>query len=328
MSNPVVLERVQASTAGTARHENEQLTRQRVYIFPTTHGWIYAVMLIVMLLGAINYSNSMAFMLCFLLTGLGIVCMLYTYRNLAGLIINTGKPESVYQGQTAQFPLQIDNLSGQDRLDIVLSQKPRKPNKDTLQSARFSIDSGKQESVLFPLPTKHRGLVKTGRLVIETQFPLGIFRAWSYLENDQACVVFPQPAGEKVLPGKTELEDDIEMGKKTGTDDFAGFRKYRPGDATRSIAWKAYAREQGLHVKQFSGSGSETLVFNWDSVAYLDHIEARLSQLCLWILMAEEAGIQYGLNIPGVDIDPGIGEQHQYQCLDKLALFGFTDENS
>ncbi|MEQ8938640.1 MAG: DUF58 domain-containing protein [Gammaproteobacteria bacterium] len=327
MSNRVVLERVQASTAGTARHENEQLTRQRVYIFPTAQGWIYAVMLIVMLLGAINYSNSMAFMLCFLLTGLSIVCILYTYRNLFGLIITAGKPESVYQGQTAQFPFQIDNQSGQDRFDIVLRQKPRKSSKDELQSTRFSLAAGKQEAVLFPVPTKHRGLVKTGRLIIETQFPLGIFRAWSWLENDQSCLVYPHAAGDKVLPLKSELEDDIETGKKTGTDDFAGFRKYRPGDATRSIAWIAYAREQGLHVKQFSGSGSETLVLHWDDVVYLDQIEARLSQLCLWILMAEEAGIQYGLNIPGVEIDPGIGEQHQYQCLDKLALFGFTDES-
>ena len=327
MSNPVVLERVQASTAGTTRFANEQLTRQRVYIFPTAQGWIYAVMLIVMLLGAINYSNSMAFMLCFLLTGLAIVCILYTYRNLAGLIINAGKPEQVYKGQTAQFPFQIDNQSGQDRFDIVLRQKPCKGNKGKLQSTRFSLDAGKQEAVLFPFPALHRGLVKTGRLVIETQFPLGIFRAWSYLEDDQTCLVYPQPAGQKVLPRKLEQEDDIETGKKTGTDDFAGFRKYRPGDATRSIAWKAFAREQGLHVKQFSGTGSETLVLNWNDVAYLDQIEARLSQLCLWILMAEEAAIQYGLHIPGVEIDPGIGEQHQYQCLDKLALFGLADED-
>lgn len=327
MSNPVVLERVQASAAGTARIESEQLTHQRVYILPTAQGWIYALMLVVMLLGAINYSNSMAYMLCFLLFGLAIVCILYTWRNLAGLIIHAGKPASVYKGQTALFPFQIDNLSGQDRFDIRLRPKPRKGSKEEVPSTRLYVEADRQEVIQLPLPTRHRGRLKTGQLIIETQFPLGIFRAWSYLDNDQPCLVYPQPAGDKVLPRKSELEDDIEIGKKTGTDDFAGFRKYRPGDATRSIAWKVFAREQGLHIKQFSGTGSETLVLKWNDVAYLDQIEARLSQLCLWILMAEEAGIQYGLNIPGVDIEPGTGEQHQYECLDKLALYGLSDES-
>ncbi len=322
MATPVVLERVQRDKSGTTGFNTEQLERQRVYIFPTAQGWVYAIMLVVMLLGAINYSNSMAFMLCFLLTGLGIVCMLHTYRNLAGLVITAHKPDAVFQGQTAQFPIQIDNRPGQDRFGITLRQKPKRKKTETRPGNHFSIDAGQQEQALFPVPTTRRGRINAGQLIIETRFPLGIFRAWSYIDPEQDCVVYPQAAGQRLLPEHSQLEEELELGDKTGTDDFAGFRKYRPGDATRSIAWKAFAREQGLHVKQFSGSGSETLVFEWEDVSFLEHIEARLSQLCLWILIADDSGLQYGLNIPGAEIEPGAGEQHRRQCLEKLALFG------
>ena len=44
--------------------------RNRIYIVPTRFGWGFALMCVVMLLGAMNYSNSMAFALAFLLIGL------------------------------------------------------------------------------------------------------------------------------------------------------------------------------------------------------------------------------------------------------------------
>ena len=328
MSRTVVLERVQKNAAGTASIDNSRLSRQRVYIFPTAQGWVYGLMLIVMLLGAINYSNSMAFMLCFLLAGLGITCMLYTYRNLAGLLVTSTRPEAVFAGQTALFPIQFDNQAGQDRFAIKVRQKPGKRSKSKPAGKQTSIVSGEQSVLFYPVQTARRGRIKAGRVIIETQFPLGIFRAWSNLDIDESGVVYPRPSGEKRLPAYAVSDEDAEVGKATGTDDFAGFRKYRPGDATRSIAWKAYAREQGLLVKQFSGKGSETLILSWQHVAHVQDIESRLSQLCLWLLMAEETGIQYGLQLPGIEIGPGSGEQHRQACLEKLALFGDGNERA
>jgi len=118
MATRVVLERPPADPAGRIDFQTRNLKRQRVYIFPTVQGWLYASMLIVMLLGAINYNNSMAFMLCFLLASLGLVCMLHTYRNLAGLIITYSKPKAVFAGQQALFPIQLDNRLGLERISV------------------------------------------------------------------------------------------------------------------------------------------------------------------------------------------------------------------
>lgn len=49
--------------------------------------------------------------------------------------------------------------------------------------------------------------------------------------------------------------------------------------------------------------------------------EARLSQLCRWILDAEQSGVSYGLRLPHLIIPTAIGITHQRRCLEALALF-------
>ena len=330
MSTSVVLERLPVDPTGSNRFQKNALKRQRVYIFPTTQGWLYALMLIVMLLGAINYNNSMAFMLCFLLTGLGLVCMLHTYRNLTGLILGSRKPNAVFAGQDALFPIHINNLLGNTRCSIRLEQhnKPKKwfyKNNSDNTCVVISVDAGEQTIVNYPYPTIKRGLLKLGRIKISTHFPLGIFQAWSYFEPEDRCLVYPSPQGHKRLPVNISDNDNADYGIQSGTDDFAGFRKYRAGDPINSIAWKAFAREQGLLVKQFSGNGTKTLMFDWDSVANLSDIEARLSQLCYWIIIADKTTLNYGLKIPGAYIEPSHGTYHREQCLKKLASYGMDD---
>ena len=60
------------------------LVQRRIFILPTGAGITFAVVLLLMLTGSINYALSLGFILAFLLAGLAIVAMLHTFRNLAG----------------------------------------------------------------------------------------------------------------------------------------------------------------------------------------------------------------------------------------------------
>ncbi len=326
MPTRIVLERFPADSSGMLDFQSEQLKLHRVYIFPTIQGWLYGMMLIVMLLGAINYNNSMAYMLCFLLASLGLVCILHTYRNLSGLIISSSKPKAVFAGQPALFPIQLDNRLGLEKFSIQLEQRETikklfRKRKEGLKIS-IGIGAGRQSSCHYPVQSSQRGILASERLKISSNFPLGLFIAWSYFEPEHECLVYPTPQGQKQLPLRTLNKDDANYGLQSGTDDFVGFRKYRPGDPVNSIAWKVFAREQGLLVKQFSGKGSQTLILNWESVSHINDIESRLSQLCLWILLAEETSLHYGLRIPGASIEPNHGLQHKELCLEALARYG------
>jgi len=295
MSETIVLEQYPFSARRTTA-ENRETKRQRVYIMPTRHGAVFGLMLFAMALGAINYNNSMAYVLTFLLSSLSLVTLLHTCRNLAGILINQAPASPVFAGELAKFPLVLDNRNGQLRLSIsfIKTKKKWRLLTDVLTSTGnevpiASCDVGAKTFNRVDLPVKagQRGLLYAGRIKVFTTFPLGLF--------------------------------------KSGTDDFIGFRNYRAGDSIKDIAWKAYAQQKGLFVKRFSGSGAEKLHLSWDDVSTLPYLETRLSQLCLWIIEAESQSLQYSLELPGVFIDTDRGEEHQHHCLSVLSLYNIED---
>src|SRR5512135_1452982 len=83
------------------RGDDVLLTHRCVYILPTRHGLMFAFVLALLLVGSINYAVGLGFAFTFLLGGLGLVSILHTYRNLAGLTLHPGKCEPVFAGQTA-----------------------------------------------------------------------------------------------------------------------------------------------------------------------------------------------------------------------------------
>jgi uncharacterized protein (DUF58 family) len=322
----VILERL-LPAAGRNASALPGTARQRVYILPTQQGMIFSILLLTMLLGAVNYNNSLAFMLTFLLGGVFMICMVHTYRNLVGLVITAALPEPVFAGSTAHFPIIMDNKNGQLRPAFRLVCQPegmlyRKSPTRQYIPVFTDLQADCYQRVMVPVPARNRGLLSLECLVISTSFPMGLFRAWSYITVSQICVVYPAPTGKEHLPAPLPSYNQGQRGTGTGVHDFVGFRQYHPGDSIRTIVWKALAREQPLLVKRFSGEGGHTLMLSFENVLHLATIEASLSQLCVWIITAERQGYTYGLDIPGAHHEPGRGAGHQRKCLESLARFG------
>jgi uncharacterized protein (DUF58 family) len=290
------------------------LDRQHIYILPTRHGLLFALVLLVMLLGSMNYNNSLGYSLTFLLGSLAVVSILHTYRNLVGLAVRAGRSPPVFAGQEARFEVYLDNRGGRERRAIGV-QKAEHP------SAIVDITAGGQLSTTVTVPTERRGRLPLGRLRLFTYFPLGLFRAWANVILDLTCIVYPRPDAPAPMPSPISEKNQgegIQFGK--GSEDFSGLRNYSPTDSPRHVAWKAVARSQVLVTKQFTGQASAKLWFDWDALADMDP-EARLSRLCRWVLDAHAAGYTYGLRLPGGGVAPNTGDEHMRQCLEALALY-------
>ena len=334
MSNSVVLERLPKPAASQYAARADSPERKRVYIFPTRYGLIFSVNLLVMLIGAINYNNSLAYSLTFLLGGLFLIAMIHTYSNLRGLIIIASPADAVFAGQTAVFPLIVNNRAGKIRVAIKFcqtkTQKKLFRNKKlyhTLKTLNLQADSIQSSGLEFA--AVKRGYLYPERIRVSSRWSLGLFQAWSYLPIVQGSLVYPKPAGQRTLPATTAIDEDEQTGHGSGTEDFVGVRQYRNGDSMRSVDWKAYARERGLHSKRFSGKGSRKIILDWSQTQALADVEARLSQLCLWLLEAEKSQCQYALQLPGATLTNfANGEAHKQACLSALAVYGLDDEHA
>lgn len=303
--------------------------RQRIYILPTRFGYVFAFFLIVMLLGAINYSNSMGHLLVFLLASLGHTTMLHTHRNLAKIELKHVHAEPVFCGQAAKFNMVINNLNERDihQLDIASRQKEVKswnPLKKivtgfTCNSVLTHIPPQQTAITIVALPTEQRGYQALGTIQLNSQFPLGLFKSWTNYKNDSQVLVYPKPEGELPLPNAIGSGDRFKQTREKGLDDFAGFNNYRTGDPVHTIAWKAVARDEVLRTKQFSGAQSGRRCLSWDEAT--GNTEKRLSQLCKWLLDSENVATSYRLELPNKRIDYGTGEKHLNECLTALALY-------
>ncbi len=290
------------------------LHRRRIYIIPSKLGFAYGLLLFCMLLGAMNYANSMAFGLTFLLAGVGLVAMHHTHRNLLNLNISVGHHEPVFAGQTLTFEIVLENPTLKDKIAIGLHWLD--------DEAQTYVDVPSQGRVLFNLSVaaRKRGLQAGGRFTVHTSYPLALFYAWNYVELDMHGLVYPAPESGRSEPPPARGEGRGRNDGLTGQEDYAGLRLYQRRDPPRLIHWKAFPRNRQLVVKQFADPMSDSLWLDWESLAGLP-VEERLSRLCRWILEAHRAGLNYGLRMPNLSYPPACDEGHRHRCLEALALF-------
>jgi len=273
---------------------------RRVYILPTRLGLFYAAMLLLMFLGAMNYANNLALALTFILASVGLVAMHYCQRNLAGVRVSSGMTEPVFAGQTARFAVALHNDSETMRYEIrVVAEADPAPT--------ASLDADQRTVVFVEFDAPRRGQLRLDHLQVSTDYPFGLFRAWTHVNLPMSCIVYPQQATRKLKPPPTETDTGGAQDSRRGDEEFAGLRTFQAGDSPRRIAWKAYARGQELQGM---------------------HPEARLSQLCRWIEDAHANRNAFGLRIPGMEIAPNVGNAHRQRCLTALALFGTDDAGS
>jgi uncharacterized protein (DUF58 family) len=297
------------------------LDRRRITLVPTRYGALFCMALAGMLLGAANHNNNFAFLMTFLLAGVGIVALFSGRRNLSGLEVLSVAGTPVYAGDPAPFTVSIRSPDGSRRALSAAVGRQRQH--------RFSLVGGTTVSIDLSVQTERRGSVSPTPLRISTTYPLGLFRARATVLPEASSVpVFPKPAGISFPPPAGNGTDGGSgSAGGAGSEDFDGLRPYQPGDPPGHIAWKAVARERGLAVKHFSGSAGGAVYLQWDRIRAGDK-EEKLSILCKMVLEADRAGLVYGLRLPGRTLRPATGTTHRLACLTALALFGESPDHA
>lgn len=303
------------------------LDRKRVYILPTRAGLVFAIAVIVLLVGSINYQLQLGFLLTFLVASAALVGMHHTHRNLARITLASRPSPAVFAGDLAVFEVQIGNPSAEPRHALRV---------DPMQSARDSEPSVTASALDLParstrvarvgVPAPRRGRLGCPRLRIATRFPLGLFEAWAHFSPALSLVVYPKPEdGAPPLPAAGGAGNESAGGAGSG-DDFAGVRPYQAGDPQKMIAWRLAARSDELSVKLFEAAAGTELLLDFDALPRALDTEARLSRLACWVLAAEARHLRYGLHLPGLTISPDRGAEHHDRCLTALALYRGTAE--
>lgn len=289
------------------------LNQRRIFIFPSRTGFAFLGLLLVMLLAAINYQNNMVFMLVFFLASLFFVTVHHTYANLSGLTIDALTAGEGFVNEPLCFKFRFSSKKNKSYFDVAVGWE----SDDT---QLLHVPSGVEHSVdLFANGIK-RGKQKPERLLIESIYPLGLLRAWTWLRLDVEAIVYPKPVKGELRAIAIEGDGEGELVAAAGEDELVGLKTYTPGDSLRRIYWKSYAKGQPLQSKDFSGLQSRQHYLDWRGVD--GDTEMRLSVLTYQLLRADAGDNEYGLRLPDGEFEPGSGPQHRQKLLRALACFG------
>lgn len=290
-----------------------QITQKRLYILPTRFGYVFALTLFVMFLGAINYNNSMAFILTFLLAALAINVLWFTHRNLHALSITPSNIEPVFAGQHANISLSLSSTQPRPRYSVGFQWKNDAP-------VYANVIENQTTTVVLPVKMHQRGIHPIGRLLLFTRFPLGLFHCWSWVNFKTPIIVYPKPGRSVPIANVSSDNSGTTASSYGDGEDFSGHKKHYPGESIKRIDWKVHARERGLMHKQFTGQTHEDI---WIDAEQFSHqsIEKLLSLLCRQVIDAAESGQTYGFKLFACVIEPGSGEQHKRSCLKALAMY-------
>jgi uncharacterized protein (DUF58 family) len=295
---------------------DHELVQGNIYILPTKPGLAFGVVILLILVGSINYSLSLGYALAFLLAAIGAVSMFHTYRNLAGLVLRPGRADPVFAGDLAEFNFIAVNKTKSTRNNILLWAYP-------MQAAVILDINPKVEQVVsVAIQMPKRGLVDMPRLKLWSGFPFGIWKAWTYWPNTMKVLVYPH-AENPAAPLPEIMSDGGEgTGLGRGEEDVASIRPYTEGDSPRRMAWKAMARtDNQVLTKTFEGGDSGELRLDWLGISASLNTEAKLSRLTRWVIDADALGARYSLRIPGFHSELDFGAAHKQQCLEALALY-------
>jgi uncharacterized protein (DUF58 family) len=290
------------------------LARRRLYILPTRAGMAFGALVLTMLIAALNYANSLALLLAFLLAGFALVAMHECHRNLLGLSLLEAAAPPLFAGSAGTLQLTLQNASraARYRVQTAVVDDPAVP---------VDLAAGGHARVELPIRGVRRGLQRIDRLRVTSSHPFGLFRVWTWVYAPIVIIVYPRAAGSLPLPADSATSSGTWPRGAGGSEEWFGLRPFRDGDSPRQVAWKAYAREAPLLVKEYSSAGSPLRMLSLDAARQPD-IESRLAQLARWIVDAEAAGDLYGLELPGESIPPHRGPDQRHRCLTALALYG------
>lgn len=300
------------------------LTHKNLFIFPSRAGFGFIFLLLLLLLVAINFENSAVYAMVFLLSGVFVVSILHTFFNLAGLKIDGQDGEPTFSGREAVFHFRLAS-GDRARYGVQL-------NWQNLSSERVDLALSDDSRVALRYRTGPRGYCKPGRVKVESCYPLGLIRCWTWIDFDQQSIVFPSPDKNAGAPEFTGIpyEDTAEnRSNRTsleGSEDFYGLRNYLAGDSIRNIAWKNYAKFDQLNTRQFIDHEDQRLWLDWQHTS--GSTEKRLQQLCHWALQAEAGHVEYGLSLPSQKLAPARGAAHLTALLTSLALYNLPEQTS
>ena len=295
------------------------LTQRNVYILPTRVGLMLALTLGVLLIASINYQLNLGYLFTFLLAGCAAAGVWVGHGTLRGLGLKLLPPQPVFAGQPAFLDVRLSSARTAPRHAIGLAVMGA--GREDARWAWADVPARGEAALQTSFCPARRGLHAAPLLVVQTLFPLGAFRIWTVWKPAAQVLAWPAPeVNAPPLPvGEARAGAGQAASRERAPGEFDGVRPWQHGDTLRQVVWKKFAKSGELVSRDAQHLQRQQLWLDFARTGAPD-AESRLSRLAAWVLAADARQLEYGLRLPGLEIEPDSGAAHKLRCLRALAL--------
>jgi hypothetical protein len=296
------------------------LGKRSVFILPTRQGIYLIGFLIAMLLACINYNLSLGYLLTFFVFSIALGAMHRTHQNLLAIRIDTGPAHPVFAGSAVPLTIRLDNPTGLAKQAVCVTQRGE------FRGLCLYLASGASTTGLLKLPALVRGVHPVPALEISSSYPLGLWRAWSYVFPMGTVTVYPEPQSPLpqmlALPQRDPAAAQRAAQRSTQGDSVSHIDAVESA-SLKNIYWPAMAKGQlAQRVLDTDTPSQAGVLLSLAGCARIG-IEAQLSQLCFAIEHCQHTHTPFVLQLhttlfpstAQASLDPA----HVAQCLNALA---------
>jgi len=296
------------------------LNQRRLFIFPSSAGLVFLALQLLLLLVAINYQNNLIYGLVFLFGTMLVVTIHLTFMNLHGLTLRAAEGDPIFLGDR-----------GSVLVELVSAQRSRWSIGYGWQGAeqRTELAGLDRKTLELPIAPDRRGRFKAPRFYLETRYPFGLVRCWSWVKLTSSILVYPTP---KAPPSNAHTAPDDADGayfrRAALGDELWELKPYEQGESLKHLHWPSVAKgfDPSIRVMGESvGTGRNSI--DLDDYPGVD-IELRLSWLCFRVLEASSSGQAFALKLPTIEQTMGSSVAHRDEALAALSLFRADDNDA
>ncbi|GAB2910919.1 DUF58 domain-containing protein [Streptomyces heilongjiangensis] len=208
-------------------------------------------------------------------------------------------------GETAEVTLTVTNPSRRPlraRLRDAWPPSSWLPGSEVAASRhRLAVPAGERRRVTTRLRPTRRGDRQADRVTIRSYGPLGLFTRQAGHQVPWTVRVLPPFTSRKHLPSKLarlrELDGRTSVLTRGEGTEFDSLREYIPGDDTRSIDWRATARQSAVAVRTWRPERDRHILLVLDTgrtsagrVGDIPRLDASMDAALLLAALASRAG--------------------------------------
>ena len=293
-----------------SQYPDPKIFRKNIYIFPTQYGFQIGLFVILSLIAATIYQINLGLIILVTLSILFFLSILITFENINHLSFQP--VESIISNQNNKsIKIQVINHSDQKKLNFQISSRDR-----SLQSSSINFYAGENTIPLQGL-FRQRGRYDFPLLKIETVFPFGIVRAWSWLQLKEPIYVYPAPIQH--FKNFNHFLTQTLKNQSNSNEDFDGIDQFQEGMSESKIAWKISSSKNQLYIKKFENHlNISKILIDYDQIPGTDH-ETKLGIMVYLLFQCQKERKEFAIKIKDVESEYGQSSTHLNKLLKIIA---------